>query len=1301
LTYSWFVESLAEIELYHIQCSDQALVVRLEQNGMAAHGPALPTHITLLDHSAPGDAPLTDEADFHPRLLDALASALDLAAVCAVVQCFLPQLVAHDWAALLIGKADPSIYTWQTRSSSPPQVRALDGWPVALSDLAHPIYGVLRGDVPEPLHLLMPPVSRQAGRYVLLPLPLAESTAVLCLGSTLEPGWNAAEQRRLQRISGALKLALQQALMRTMMQRLERDTKLLAAIRVTIAHTLDLDALLHQVVEQIALRYGYPLVSLYLLDGDMLQCKHQVGYPNVIRRVPITTGIMAGAVRQRQTVFIPDVRYHPEFIAAVPGIVSEIAVPLQSEQTVYGVLNIESTHGQRLGINDQTVLETVAAEVSIAIERTMLYTATHQQAQQLAVIDQLRAAIASQLDLDALGMTIVRLLREQLGFEFVAIRILQDDMLCLRAWGGTYQRIRSRVKLDQGLNGLAIRKGQPLLIKNVESEPEYIGVADGVTSGIYVPLVYEQAVLGTLSIESRSTLTDNDFEIVSSLREQIAAALEQGRRMEAAQRAREREAFLNKLLTTINQTPPDQWRDTWEQLSVQLGALLESDLCAICTFESDQTLTLNIWQAQRNAESPVSPRKIPLASLDPYILDSFRHGQRQYIADLRADTDQPSPLRRSLIADGVVSLAVVPVIVDKVLVALLAVGHSQIWPWEREDQMLLEAVAQHLTVVLRQANLRMEEAQRRHELELVYQTALDINAHHDLESLLQAIIDRACALLNADTGTLHLLLPNGEEAELRVGVNIPPHLLGARSRRNTGLIGRTLQTTSCVLVRNYSSWPERDPNFDYTQFGATLAVPLIADKRAIGVLIVGHTDVNRQFSATAQRLIELLAAQAAQAIETAQLLEDVRRRSAEIEAVYQNALALSSDLNLQQVLQAIVERAHALIGCTTAGLNLLDPVTQELELVVGINIPSRLLHTHIRVGEGVVGRSVQIRRTIRLDDYRDWPDQAQVYKNLPWLSVMSVPLLSGDHVLGALGLTHTDPDKRFSAQDQQLMELFASQAAQAVEQAQRFERERILRSDAERSLNEMQAVLAELERTNERMGRIEKMRMLGELASEVAHDFNNALTSVLGNSQLLLLDETDPQRVETLNAIEAAARDSAAMIRRLQALGRPQQEPYTEVVDVNTIVRDAVTMTQTLWRELTRSNIRLEATLPVRGSVAELRRVLMNLIVNALDAMPDGGVLKIVTEDMDDAVRISVADTGVGMPSEIMARVFDPFFTTKAAGMGTGLGLAICHQIVVRHGGTISVKSTPGIGTLFMINLPIGTTHMLAEAAEQ
>jgi signal transduction histidine kinase len=233
------------------------------------------------------------------------------------------------------------------------------------------------------------------------------------------------------------------------------------------------------------------------------------------------------------------------------------------------------------------------------------------------------------------------------------------------------------------------------------------------------------------------------------------------------------------------------------------------------------------------------------------------------------------------------------------------------------------------------------------------------------------------------------------------------------------------------------------------------------------------------------------------------------------------------------------------------------------------------------------------------------------------------------------------------------------------------------------------------------VGQLEKMRVLGELAAEVAHDFNNALTSVLGNSQLLLLDETDPGRIETLQAIEAAARDSAAMIKRLQEFGRPQHGPYTEVVDINMIVRDALLMTQMRWREQVTSTIRLDASYPIRGSPTELRRVLMNLIMNALDAMPQGGTLEIVTEDIPDAVRVVVSDSGSGMSPDVQARAFDPFFTTKAIGMGTGLGLSICHQIVVRHGGTINVASKPELGTTFLILLPASMADLEALSAAE
>jgi signal transduction histidine kinase len=174
-----------------------------------------------------------------------------------------------------------------------------------------------------------------------------------------------------------------------------------------------------------------------------------------------------------------------------------------------------------------------------------------------------------------------------------------------------------------------------------------------------------------------------------------------------------------------------------------------------------------------------------------------------------------------------------------------------------------------------------------------------------------------------------------------------------------------------------------------------------------------------------------------------------------------------------------------------------------------------------------------------------------------------------------------------------------------------------------------------------------------------------------------------------LRSVEAAARDSATMVKRIQEFGRTQQAGHTESVNINTIVRDAVIMTQSRWRDVVEPTTDLQAVAPVHASATELRRVLMNLIVNAIDAMPNGGSLQLSTSDGGGMVSIVVADTGTGMPPHIQARIFDPFFTTKALGMGTGLGLSICQQIITRYGGTISVASTPGQGTTFTIQLPI------------
>ncbi|HVZ48418.1 MAG TPA: PAS domain S-box protein [Gemmatimonadaceae bacterium] len=231
----------------------------------------------------------------------------------------------------------------------------------------------------------------------------------------------------------------------------------------------------------------------------------------------------------------------------------------------------------------------------------------------------------------------------------------------------------------------------------------------------------------------------------------------------------------------------------------------------------------------------------------------------------------------------------------------------------------------------------------------------------------------------------------------------------------------------------------------------------------------------------------------------------------------------------------------------------------------------------------------------------------------------------------------------------------------------------------------------------------QKLESIGLLAGGVAHDFNNWLTVIAANGDILRgLVGADPDALSLVDEIRNAGDRAAALTRQLLAFSR-RHVLATRVLDVNTCVADTEKMLRRLVGEDVEVNVRLHATRHVTADPGHVTQVLMNLAVNARDAMSGGGVLSISTSDVeitrDDAARfpaarrgpyvaVRVTDTGTGMPPEVVERIFEPFFTTKGVGQGTGLGLSVVHGIVRQSGGDITVTSAPGAGSTFEIILP-------------
>ncbi len=254
-------------------------------------------------------------------------------------------------------------------------------------------------------------------------------------------------------------------------------------------------------------------------------------------------------------------------------------------------------------------------------------------------------------------------------------------------------------------------------------------------------------------------------------------------------------------------------------------------------------------------------------------------------------------------------------------------------------------------------------------------------------------------------------------------------------------------------------------------------------------------------------------------------------------------------------------------------------------------------------------------------------------------------------------------------------------------------------------LNERkEAVEKELDEYRTSLLQAQKMEAIGTMATGIAHDFNNMLTGIMGYSELAEAKSSEPYVKQQINKVINTAAKAADLTRQILLIGR-KLPPQRKSLDINQVVEDSLSMFRRMVEENIEIKLSFKSSLPqVFADPSQLTQVLMNLIVNARDAMPGGGVLKIITREFyaDEEycsnevaanpgryVTISVSDTGDGVPEKIRHRIFEPFFTTKEKGKGTGLGLAVTYSIVKNHGGWISIYSEPGIGTEFKIYLPV------------
>lgn len=573
----------------------------------------------------------------------------------------------------------------------------------------------------------------------------------------------------------------------------------------------------------------------------------------------------------------------------------------------------------------------------------------------------------------------------------------------------------------------------------------------------------------------------------------------------------------------------------------------------------------------------------------------------------------------------------------------------------------------------------------------------------DLDRLAGLILDEIAANMHISKAAFLLKAEKGDDLRVAVkrGLEVPESFAMPPDHPLVFWLAthdRALTMHDMDVVPQFKSlWEEEREQLE--ALGAELFVPLRAKDDLVGILVMGPKLSEQPYTEDDILVLTTLASQTAMAIDNARLYraaqqellerrraEDELRRSHKAQAEINRILRLSlGDMPLDQLLS----------GALSAILSVLQPAFEPMGSIYladeesgtltvrassGYDRWKPLSCARISLGECICGKAA-LAQEIRFVDPLSGHYECRAAREEPH-GHCCVPILFAGKTLGIINLYPT-AGHRPDVQEEEFLSAVANALAGII-----------MRRQVEEERESIQAQLLQAQ----------KMEAVGRLAGGVAHDFNNLLTAIISYSEFLIaaLDPEDPRRADAEQIKQVAAR-AAALTRQLLAFSRRQALQPTE-----TNLNDIVLGIQKMLRRLIGEDIELVTVLgpgvkPIKADPGQIEQVIMNLAVNARDAMSNGGTLSIKTENvlvdadqcrfMPEArpgyfVRLSIEDTGIGMDEEVMQHLFEPFFTTKEVGKGTGLGLAVVYGIVKQHNGWINVYSEPGHGSTFRVYLP-------------
>ena len=628
-----------------------------------------------------------------------------------------------------------------------------------------------------------------------------------------------------------------------------------------------------------------------------------------------------------------------------------------------------------------------------------------------------------------------------------------------------------------------------------------------------------------------------------------------------------------------------------------------------------------------------------------------------------------------------------PLFLGKETIGVMEAVHTKRYAFDEDDLQIIETAGAWASIAIINARQHAATERRLKETQALAAINQALNETLELDLLLQLIVDSINQTIpNIERTVIHLY---DEENDVLIPTAVsgiePQKQADLRMQANQGIAGQVIESGESINVRDTETDDRFVPIDGAYYLKSLLVVPVQSSGQRLGTISVS-SEVKSAFSDEDEHLLTMLGVQAALAIESARLYTDTRRRLSETNALYfiSNLIVQSPELEVEDILHQVVDLLWQDFGYYHVHVYLIDQGSGALIANQGSGtIGQRLkeMGYQFTPEEGIVGYAATIGEPFMVNDVTGTP----FYIDNPLLpetkAELAAPLKARDQILGVLDIQH-EARNSFDEEDFRFLVAVADQLAVVLDKALLYK--------------ELEAALTKEKNTRDRLVQAEKLAAMGRLIASVAHELNNPLQAIQNALYLVKLEENlSAQAQEDLQVAMDEGTRMAGLIARLKDTYRPTVAADYQPESLNILVEEVQKLISThLRHNHVQFTFAPDPKLPKTSIIRDqIKQVILNLCINGIESMPDGGVLAVHSEyqEKEDEIYLHVIDSGIGLSPEMQAQIFEPFFTTKEG--GTGLGLAVSYEIIQNHGGDIIAKNNSNHpGATFTVTLPRNST---------